>query len=133
MFKFKNFEMKKMKVIKVKIHNFIDYALALALLISPWLFNMESGSMASKIIYTIGLCLLLNSFITKHKFGLTKMLCVNTHLKVDLFLAVFLAASPWLYGFQKSYVLPHMFIGLLIIANVLLTKIPKKKAKMNLI
>ena len=125
--------MKKMRVIKVKIHNFIDYVLSLALLISPWLFNMESGSMASKIIYTIGLCILLNNFITKHKFGLTKMLCVTTHLKVDLFLAVFLAASPWLYGFQNSYALPHIFIGLLIIANVLLTKVPKKKGNMNLV
>lgn len=119
----------KTQLKKVKAHNYIDYALAFLLMISPSIFNMNSDSMATKITFTIGLSLLLVNFITYHKLGLARILHVKTHLKVDFFLGLFLALSPFLYGFYKNIYLPQLILGLLVISNTLFIKLTSKKLK----
>lgn len=119
----------KTQLKKVKAHNYIDYGLAVLLMISPWIFNMNSESMATKITFTIGLSILLVNFITYHKLGLARILHVKTHLKVDFFLGLFLALSPFLYGFYENIFMPQLVLGLLVISNTLFIKLTSKKLK----
>lgn len=121
--------MKKNKLVKVKVHNYIDYILGVLLIASPWLLHLQSGSMESKIIFTIGLCLIYINLITGTKFGLVKILRVKTHLRIDFLLGLFLLVSPWLYRFYSRIYFPFIFLGLLIILNTLFVKIPSKSLK----
>jgi len=116
--------MKRKKEKKFKIHSYVDYALAIMLIASPWLFNLEIGAMESKIMITIGIGLVLTNFITNHKFGLTKMFPVNIHYKIDMFFGWFLLVSPFLYGFFAATLFPHLLFGILIFANTFLIKVP---------
>lgn len=121
--------MKIKKLKNVKIHNYVDYGLVLLLVTSPWIFKFDSGTIETKIIVTIGLGLLLVNLITYHKLGLTKILCVKTHKKIDFFLGLFLCAAPFLYQFHKTIFLPHLLLGLSILLNTLFIKLPSKKLK----
>lgn len=126
--------MKTKKLLKAKTHSYIDYILGALLLASPWLLNLKSGSMESKIIFTIGLSLIFANLITHNKLGVVNVFCVRTHLKIDFFLGLFLGFSPWLYGFHSAVSVPFVFLGILIILNTLFIKIPSKKPKrINLI
>lgn len=121
--------MKTKKLLKAKTHSYIDYILGTLLLVSPWLLNLRSGSMESKIIFTIGLCLIFANLITHTKLGVVSIFSVKTHLKIDFFLGLFLSTSPWLYNFHTQIFVPFLFLGLLILLNTLFIKIPTKKPK----
>lgn len=118
--------MKAKKIKRIKIHSYLDYAIATLLIASPWIFHMNLGTIESKIVITVGIGMLLTNFITKHKFGLTKILKISVHNKVDMFFGWFLIVSPFLYGFFSSVLLPHLFFGIVIFLNTFLIKSPIK-------
>lgn len=122
-------KMKKTKSLNIKWHSYADYALALLLIASPWIFSLETSAMESKIMVTIGMAILCLNLITHHKFGLAKMINVNSHFKIDLFFGWFLIVSPLLYGFFAQILLPHLLFGTIIIGNALLLKLPLKKLR----
>ncbi|WP_296145375.1 hypothetical protein [uncultured Flavobacterium sp.] len=119
----------KTKSLNVKWHSYADYALALLLIASPWIFSLETTAMESKIMVTIGMAILCLNLITHHKFGLAKMINIKLHFKIDLFFGWFLIVSPLLYGFFAQILLPHLLFGTIIIGNALLLKLPLKKLR----
>ena len=122
----KTFNMRAEKTRKMKIHSYIDYAIATLLIFSPWIFNIQTELMESKIMVTVGLALFITNLTTKHKLGLAKIFKTKTHYKIDLFLGWFLFVSPFLYGFFSSTLLPHLLFGVLIFLNTFMIKIPFK-------
>lgn len=127
----KKSKMKKIKTksLNIKWHSYADYALALLLIASPWIFSLETSAMESKIMVTIGMAILCLNLITHHKFGLAKMININSHFKIDLFFGWFLIVSPLLYGFFAQVLFPHLLFGTIIICNALLLKLPLKKLR----
>ena len=119
--------MKLINTKKIELHNFVDYTIGALLLFSPILFSMDSNSIEGKIIFTIGLAVILLNFITKHRLGLTKIINKKTHLKIDLFLGWLLAVSPFLFGFFGSITLPHFLFGCVLILNSFLPLSQKKQ------
>lgn len=119
----------KTKSLNVKWHSYADYALALLLIASPWIFSLNSSAMESKIMVTIGIAILCLNLITHHKLGLAKMINVKLHFKIDLFFGWFLIVSPLLYGFFAQVLFPHLLFGGFIISNALLLKLPLKKLR----
>jgi len=118
--------MKAAKIKRIKIHSYTDYAIALLLIASPWIFSLRANEMESKIMVTVGLGTLLTNLITNHKFGLAKIFKIKTHYKIDMFFGWFLFVSPFLYGFFGDVLLPHLLFGSLIFANTFLIKVPIK-------
>ena len=52
------------------------------------------------------------------------MISMRTHLIMDYILGLFLAASPWLFGFSDRPAnewAPHLVVGLLIFGQALMT------------
>lgn len=131
MLKIKKSKMKKTKTksLNLKWHSYADYALALLLIASPWIFTLNSSAMESKIMVTIGIAILCLNLITHHKFGLAKIINPKLHFKIDLFFGWFLLVSPLLYGFFGYVLFPHLFFGSLVIANSFLLKLPLKQFK----
>jgi hypothetical protein len=118
-----------MKPISTRMHSLLDYTVAALLIASPWLFGFASDSHAQWIPVILGAATVLASLLTRYEGGLIKLIPMPVHLAFDALSAVFLIASPWLFGFAQTVYIPHVVIGLMEITVVLLTS--SKPAKLN--
>jgi SPW repeat-containing protein len=115
-----------MKMISTYLHGILDFAVVLVLLFLPTLFGFANvGGAPVWVPRTIALVALLQSLATQYEFGLFKVLPMKMHLMADYVLGVFLAASPWLFGFADRAAnvwVPHLVMGLVVFGTTLMTK-----------
>ena len=107
-----------MKIINTKVHGFHDYFTWILLMVSPWMFRFANGKIEMWIPLTLGVLVLLQSLLTDYEFGLFKVISMKAHLAIDLVTGLFLAISPWVFGFSDKVYVPHLFVGLLQMAVV---------------
>src|SRR4051812_29898338 len=100
-----------MKIISTFAHGILDFGVVLVLVFLPNLFGFAGvGGGPVWIPRVIGVIALLQSLTTQYEFGLFKVVPMKMHLMADYVLAIFLAASPWLFGFADrpgNIWLPH--------------------------
>ncbi|MBA3900823.1 MAG: SPW repeat protein [Bacteroidetes bacterium] len=112
-----------MEIISSKTHGYLDYVVALLITASPKIFNFEDKGKAAKYIpIFIGTGALIYGMLTKYKPGLVKAIPMDVHLLLDEISGVFMAASPWLFGFSNKVKVPHLVMGLVEIGAALITK-----------
>jgi hypothetical protein len=115
-----------MKVIPAYVHGIFDYIGGLTLLAAPNLFGFaEYGGPAVMIPRVLGVVVLLMALSTRYEVGLFKVVPMRAHLAVDYAASLFLAASPWLFGFNtlpKNAWVPHVIVGLLVFFVTLMTE-----------
>ena len=117
-----------------KIHGVLDYLVSALLIASPWIFNFAGSNYACYVPVAVGIIGILYSLLTDYEWGLIKTISMPMHLAFDLAAGVGLAASPWLFGFNRAVHSPHLFIGLLIICVSLLSNpVPYKKRSGNVV
>ena len=104
-----------MKIISTKTHGVLDYLVGILLILAPWLFNFDNGGPAQWVPVVIGLMVLLMAIFTNFEPGLVKSIPMPFHLTMDVLAGIFLAISPWLFGFDDVVYLPHLLVGLFII------------------
>jgi len=121
--------MKNKNLKKIGLHTYIDYSLGLLLMISPFVFDMKANAIESKIIFTIGLAVVLLNSITMHRLGLAKIVSKKVHLKIDLFLGWLLVVSPFLFGFFATTILPHLLLGCALLINAFYVNLSSKKIR----
>jgi hypothetical protein len=102
-----------MRIVSRKFHAMLDYMSGLLLIVSPWLFNFNDISEARWVAIIIGIVIILMSFNTDYEGGFTKILTMSSHLTMDVIAGIFLAASPWIFGFNDQVYLPHLIVGIL--------------------
>ncbi|MEX0646372.1 MAG: SPW repeat protein [Balneolaceae bacterium] len=110
-----------MKVISTRTHGMLDYTMGIILIISPWLFNFARGGAEMWIPIIIGAGVILYSVFTDYEMGGVRVISMPTHLWLDGLGGLFLAASPWLFGFADFVYLPHLIFGLAEIGVALMT------------
>lgn len=106
-----------MRLIPTKIHGLLDYVVGMALIIAPWAFEFSdkavTGDDAKNLVpIMLGIATILYSLFTDYEWGASRKIPMNIHLVFDFVSGVFLAASPWLFGFAKEVYLPHLIIGI---------------------
>jgi hypothetical protein len=111
-----------MRVLPTKVHGFMDYSVGLLLIAAPWLFDFANGGAATWVPVLIGAGAILYSLFTDYELGVHRALSMRTHLTLDLFVGILLAASPWLFGFADKVFTPHLVLGLFSIGASLVTK-----------
>lgn len=111
-----------MRFIDTRTHGMMDYLMGILLIISPWLFGFADGGAAQWVPIILGLGALLYSVITDYEMGLLKIIPMSAHLMIDILSGVFLAASPWIFGFAEEVYLPHLILGIVEIGAGLMTK-----------
>src|SRR5688572_2688062 len=85
-----------MKVINTRLHGILDYASAFVLLL-PWFSGYYTGGPDTRILAAVGGITILISLCTDYEFGLVKLLPMKAHLVLDVLVALFLIAMPWLF------------------------------------
>jgi hypothetical protein len=111
-----------MQVIPTRIHGLLDYTVGILLVASPWLFNFSDGGAQTWIPVVLGLGVLGYSLATRYEFGLVKLIPMPIHLILDTGGGLFLAISPWLFGFSDQVWIPFVVIGVFEIAAAALTQ-----------
>ena len=115
-----------MKIIPTFVHGIGDYLGGIVLLAAPNIFGFaDVGGAAVLISRILGVIILLQAITTRYELGLVKMLPMRTHLMNDYVASLFLAASPWLFGFndeRSNAWMPHLIVGVAVFLFTLLTQ-----------
>jgi hypothetical protein len=116
---------RNMKIISTKVHGYLDYAMGMLLIVSPWLFDFYRGGAETWVPIVLGISTIVYSLMTDYELGITRMISMKTHLILDAMSAVFLIASPWLFNFDEIVSTPHVVFGVLeLLAVAMTTTIP---------
>ena len=120
--------MKTIRFIPTGVHAYFDYIGGIGLLAAPFVFGFYSAGGAAVIIpIVLGIGLILYSLLTNYELGIPdlKFIPMPVHLAFDLVAAVFLAISPFLFGFinkAPNAWLPHIIAGVTVILLVLVSQ-----------
>jgi hypothetical protein len=110
------------RILPTRLHGMLDYPMGALLVASPWLFDFDRGGPGTCVPMALGIALLAYSAFTDYECGLVRRLSMPTHLGLDGLSGVFLAASPWVLGFEERVWAPHLVLGLLEIGIALVTR-----------
>jgi hypothetical protein len=123
-----------MKLLSTKIHGILDYIVGILLIAAPWLFgfageNGQSQQNGEKVLgaetwvpVILGISAIVYSLFTNYEYGfVSRKISMKTHLTLDFISGIFLAASPWVFGFNEFVYLPHLILGILEIGAAAMT------------
>ncbi|MFJ2533841.1 SPW repeat domain-containing protein [Microbacterium maritypicum] len=115
-----------MRFIPTKVHGVLDYIVGVALIAAPWLFGFAGMGGAAVIIpIVLGIGLIVYSLFTKYEWGPFGFIPMPVHLVFDIVASLFLALSPWIFGFASeapNVWLPHVVVGAAVIVVVLFSQ-----------
>ncbi|HEX2535488.1 MAG TPA: SPW repeat protein [Chitinophagaceae bacterium] len=111
-----------MRFIPTKVHGYLDYMMGALLIAAPWLFDFAEGGAETWIPVILGAGAIVYSLMTDYELGISRTISMRTHLMLDLVSGIFLAVSPWLFGFADYVWQPHLILGLLEIGAALMTR-----------
>jgi hypothetical protein len=101
------------------LHGIAEYVAAVLFIAAPFLFGFSSGA-PTAVSIVVGVALLVITASSDLPTGLARTLPVTIHAVVDVILAVFLIAAPFLFGFSGDGP-PTAFFIILGVAHLLLT------------
>ena len=90
-----------MKFVTKRIHAFLDYPVALALIILPFILGLgTSNPVAFQLSVVTGIAAFLLTLLTDHHLGVFKVVSYQLHLAVDFIVAIVFIAAPFLFSFE---------------------------------
>lgn len=113
-----------MQFLSSKTHTIIGIVVALLLLAAPNLLGFSANEAATLVARLVGVFVLINELITTSAYSPLKLISMKAHIALDVVTGVFLAVSPWLFGFADSAAnvwVPHLIVGLVIVGYALVT------------
>ena len=102
-----------MNIIPTKVHGVLDYLMGAILIAAPWILDFNRGGAETWVPVILGAGVILYSLFTDYEYSISKSIPMKTHLTLDVISGVFLAASPWIFGFSEFVYLPHLTFGVL--------------------
>lgn len=115
-----------MRFIPTRVHGVLDYIVGAALIVAPWLFGFAGmGGPAVVIPIVLGVGLIVYSLFTRYEWGPIKLIPMPVHLVFDIVASLFLALSPWLFGFSDAAPnvwVPHVVVGVAVIVVVIFSQ-----------
>jgi hypothetical protein len=97
-----------------------DYVIGGWLVFMPWIFGFQKNAIYSWIVIISGLGIIVYSLFTNYEYGLVPFILDVVHILVDIFTAVFLCISPWLFHFSNITYWPHVLTGIFCLIMVLM-------------
>jgi hypothetical protein len=109
--------------ISTAVYGFFNYATALTLMASPWLFGFSHVGGASFFLPLIfGWLQLIMAIFSNHELGFIKAFPVSMHCFIDVVGGSFLLASPFVYDYSSHVFWPQLLLGSLIFLLGIFTK-----------
>jgi len=111
-----------MRFIPTRVHGVLDYASSLLLIAAPYLFGFANGGPAQWVPMMLGAGYVIVSLITDYELSLVRLVPMPVHLAIDAAGGLFLAASPWIFGFADQVFWPHLLLGLFAVGAALTSR-----------
>lgn len=90
-----------MKFITKKIHAFLDYPVAIALIVFPFLLGLgDSNPLALQLSVATGIAAFILTLLTDHQLGVYRVVSYKIHLIVDFLVAVVFIIAPFIFSFE---------------------------------
>jgi hypothetical protein len=112
----------QMRIIPTRIHGMLDYLMGVILIAAPWLLDFAEGGPEQWVPVILGAGVILYSLLTKYELGVVAAISMPLHLGLDVAGGIFLAASPWIFGFSDVIWWPHVVFGLFEVGAGLMTQ-----------
>lgn len=104
------------------LHGFINYAGALLLIASPWLFHFEHTKGAALLVpLYLGWLQLIMAIFSDNPLGFLKVFPMQMHNVLDVFSGFIIMTLPWVYAFSAVVFWPHFLLGALFIVSGVFT------------
>lgn len=110
-----------MRFISSKVHTIIGLAVGVILLFAPQLFGFSDHETATSVTMAVGVFIILSELITTSRISPLKLVPMRIHLVLDYLTGVFLAVSPWVFGFSEVVWVPHLLVGILVVGYAAFT------------
>ncbi len=90
-----------MKFVTKKIHAFLDYPVAVALIALPFLLGLgDSNPVALQLSVATGIAAFILTLLTDHQLGVYRIISYKIHLIVDFLVAVVFIIAPFIFSFE---------------------------------
>jgi hypothetical protein len=113
-----------MRFISSRTHTYIGALVGVVLVVAPWLLQFDDVEPAKWSAIGVGLFVLVNELVTTSPSAPLKIVPMRVHVMLDVVTGVFLAVTPWLFGFADEDAnawVPHVVVGVLIAGYALVT------------
>jgi hypothetical protein len=107
--------------LSTRVHGFLDYLVGALLLAAPWVLGFARGGAETWVPVALGAGVIGYSLFTDYELGVVKRLQMPVHLWLDGIGGVLLAASPWIFDFDRHVWIPHLAVGLFEVGTAFLT------------
>jgi hypothetical protein len=112
-----------MKFVTKRIHAYLDYPVAIALIALPFLLGLgESNSLAFQLSVATGIAAFILTLLTDHHLGVFKVLSYKLHLTVDFIVAVVFIVAPFIFSFEGIDAYYYWINGIAVLIVVSLHK-----------
>lgn len=111
-----------MKRIGLLAHCIADYFIGILLILIPLFPGFSTESAETWAPVGVGVVMLLYSLLTDYRGGIFKLLPMQAHLLMDMAAGIFLAVSPWLFGFAAVVWEPHVLTGFILFLVATITR-----------
>ncbi len=116
-----------MKFITKRIHAFLDYPVAIALMILPFVFGLGSShSLALYLSVGTGIAAFVLTLLTDHHLGVIRVISYKVHLIVDFLVAIVFIVTPFIFSFEGIDAYYYWANGVAVLVVVSLDKSEKK-------
>ncbi len=90
-----------MRFVTKKIHAYLDYPVAIALMALPFILGLgTSNPFALQLSVATGIAALVLTILTDHQLGIFKIIPYMGHLIVDALVGVTFVLAPFLFAFE---------------------------------
>jgi hypothetical protein len=93
------------------VHGVVEYLAAILFIAAPFIFDFSEDA-ATALSLIAGVLLLIIASSTAWRTGLIQSIPVQAHVMLDYVLAIFLIASPFIFGFDDDGTAAAFFIVL---------------------
>lgn len=112
-----------MKFVTKKIHAYLDYPVAIALIVLPFILGLgASNPIAFQLSVATGIAALILTILTDHQTGIFKVISYKLHLAVDLLVAIVFIIAPFILGFEGLDAIYYWLNGAAVLIVVSLHK-----------
>jgi hypothetical protein len=105
-----------MKILSPRAHGYIDYGVVALMLLAPTLFGFVG--VAASLCYILAAIHAGMTLLTAFPLGMAKIIPFTAHGAIEGVVALFLLASPWLFGFSVVPEARNFFIAASLLVGV---------------
>ncbi len=112
-----------MKFVTKRIHAFLDYPVAIALMALPFVLGLGgSGPLAFYLSLATGVAAFILTVLTDHHLGVFRVVPYKVHLMVDFLVATVFIIAPFVLSFEGIDKFYYLINGIAVLVVVSLHK-----------